>query len=57
MTTVEQDEQLILIGKRWVRYVDGRFILTWLAADVLQHRPLTLRERIGWQLAKRVPRP
>lgn len=53
------EDALIPIGKRWVRYADGRFVLTWRATESLQlqHRPLTLLERIGWQLAKRVPKP
>lgn len=43
----------------WVRYVDGRFILTWREPGVtgVQNLPLTRLERLLWQLAKRTPTP
>jgi hypothetical protein len=48
--------------RQWVRYVDGRFVLTWqvLMDEGWQRggtRRLTLLERIGWQLLKRTPAP
>jgi hypothetical protein len=51
--------------RAWVRHLDGRFVLTWQTrvapgSDDWQQggtRPLTLRERLAWQAAKRVPKP
>lgn len=51
--------------RAWIRLVDGRFVLTWQTrvapgSDDWQPggtRPLTLKERIAWQAAKRVPKP
>jgi hypothetical protein len=45
-----------------VRIVEGRFVLTWQTktAEGWQHggtRPLTLPERLAWQIAGRVPKP
>jgi len=46
----------------WVRLVDGRLVLTWqrqTASGWEQGgtRPLTLKERVAWRLARRTPKP
>lgn len=42
--------------RRWVRYVDGHFILSWQERDGetlrIRHRPMTRLERIAWRIAK-----
>lgn len=43
--------------RAWVRYVDGRLVVTWREGTNVANRPLTLRERWAWRLAKRVPPP
>lgn len=37
----------------WVRWVDGRFVLTWAGGE----RPLTLGERVLFRLFARTPKP
>jgi hypothetical protein len=52
--------------KPFVRYVEGRFVLTWTyerTGDAAKlgpgwnTRPLTLKERALWQLFQKVPKP
>jgi hypothetical protein len=45
--------------RAWVRYVDGRLVLTWRESGKpgVQNRPLTFAERVLWRLARRTPKP
>jgi hypothetical protein len=50
------------VGRAWVRDVDGRLVLTWLVEERpgewrRGERPLTVRERIAWRAAAKIPRP
>jgi hypothetical protein len=46
---------------RWVRYDKGKFVLSWQEQHgkqvFIKHRPMTTLERLGWQVAQRVPKP
>lgn len=42
--------------RRFVRHLDGRFILTIQTNHGSTTRPLSLGERILWRLARRTPR-
>jgi hypothetical protein len=44
--------------RRYVRQLDGRLVLTTQGGGdhKTASRPLTLRERIAWRLARRTPR-
>ena len=40
-----------MTGRAWVRYRDGKLVLGGAGGN----RPLTLRERVAWRIARRVP--
>ena len=45
-------------GKAWVRYLDGRLVVTrFTKKAAATKRPLTFRERFMWRLCRRVPKP